>query len=115
MLLIVASLRREWLSSRHLSVTLCWPSQEVGFREVGLRDHAARFPHRGFDSAAPSDHIARLAEHFAEQADTVMLYDVYERPEAFQRHWTGTSLQQMKQDAGALQVSLTGVRCNLDE
>jgi len=48
-----------------------------------------------------------------EEADTVMLYEVYASPEAFQAHWTGLSMQQAKQDATGLQVSLTGVRCNI--
>jgi quinol monooxygenase YgiN len=36
-----------------------------------------------------------------EEADTLMLYEVYvyASPEAFQAHWTGPSLQQVKQDA----------------
>jgi quinol monooxygenase YgiN len=50
-----------------------------------------------------------------EEADTVMLYEVYASPEAFQTHWNGTSIQQMKQEAAGLQVSLKGVRCNLVE
>jgi quinol monooxygenase YgiN len=45
-------------------------------------------------------------------ADTLMLYEVYESPEAFQIHWNGPSLQQMKKDGGHLQVSLTGIRCS---
>ena len=56
-----------------------------------------------------------LVPQAQEQADTLMLYEVYESPEAFQSHWNGASIQQMKQDAGALQASLTGVRCNLAE
>jgi quinol monooxygenase YgiN len=50
-----------------------------------------------------------------EEADTVMLYEVYASPEAFQMHWNGTSLQQMRQDVAGLQVSIEGVRCNLVE
>ena len=50
-----------------------------------------------------------------EEADTVMLYEVYAGPEAFQTHWNGTSIHQMKQEAAGLQVSLKGVRCNLVE
>jgi len=48
-----------------------------------------------------------------EEADTLMLYEVYASPEAFQAHWTGPSMQQAKRDAAGLQVSLTGVRCDL--
>jgi quinol monooxygenase YgiN len=50
-----------------------------------------------------------------EEADTVMLYEVYASPEAFQTHWTGPSMQQVKEDTAALQVSLSGVRCDLAE
>lgn len=50
-----------------------------------------------------------------EEADTIMLYEVYASPEAFTAHWNGSSLQQAKQDAAGLQLSLTGVRCNLVE
>ena len=50
-----------------------------------------------------------------QEADTIMLYEVYASPEAFQTHWNGTSIQQMKQEAAGLQVSLKGVRCNLVE
>jgi quinol monooxygenase YgiN len=50
-----------------------------------------------------------------EEADTIMLYEVYASPEAFQTHFNGTSIQQMRQDAAGLQASLTGARCNLVE
>jgi quinol monooxygenase YgiN len=56
-----------------------------------------------------------LVPQAQELADTLMLYEVYESLEAFQVHWNGPSVQQMKQDAGAFQVSLSGVRCNLDD
>jgi len=44
-----------------------------------------------------------------------MLYEVYESPEVFQAHWNGPSLEQMRQDAGHLQLSLTGTRCDIIE
>jgi quinol monooxygenase YgiN len=50
-----------------------------------------------------------------DEADTVMLYEVYASPEAFQAHWNGASMQQAKQEAAGLQVSLKGVRCSLVE
>ena len=50
-----------------------------------------------------------------EEVDTLMVYEVYASPDAFQTHWNGTSIQQMKQEAAGLQVSLKGVRCNLVE
>ena len=49
------------------------------------------------------------------EADTLMLYEVYESLEAFQAHWNGASMQQMKQDTEGMVVSLTGVGCNLAE
>jgi quinol monooxygenase YgiN len=50
-----------------------------------------------------------------EDADTIMLYELYASPEAFQTHFNGPSIQQMRQESAGLQVSLTGVRCNLVE
>ena len=50
-----------------------------------------------------------------EEADTVMLYEVYASSEAFDAHLTGVSIQQMKRDSVGLQVSLSGVRCDLVE
>jgi quinol monooxygenase YgiN len=50
-----------------------------------------------------------------EETDALMLYEVYASPEAFQVHWTGPSMQQAKQDTAGLQVSLSGVRCDLVE
>ena len=50
-----------------------------------------------------------------EEADTVMLYEVYASPEAFQTHSNGASLQQAKQEGAGLQVSINGVHCNLAE
>jgi quinol monooxygenase YgiN len=50
-----------------------------------------------------------------EEADTVMVYEVYASPEAFQTHWNGTSIQQMRQEVAELQASIKGVRCNLAE
>jgi quinol monooxygenase YgiN len=49
------------------------------------------------------------------EADTIMLYEVYASPEAFEAHWTGPSIQQAKQDTTGLQVSLSGVRCDFIE
>jgi quinol monooxygenase YgiN len=50
-----------------------------------------------------------------EEADTVMLYEVYASSEAFDAHLTGASIQQMKRDSAGLQVSLNGVLCDLIE
>ncbi|MBR0797886.1 antibiotic biosynthesis monooxygenase [Bradyrhizobium jicamae] len=50
-----------------------------------------------------------------EEADTLLLYEVYASDDAFQTHWTGASIQQMRQDAGGLQVSISGVRSDLIE
>ena len=47
--------------------------------------------------------------------DTIMLYEVYASPEAFEANWTGPSMQQAKQDTTGLQVSLSGVRCDFVE
>ena len=50
-----------------------------------------------------------------EESDTVILYEVYASPEAFEAHWTGPSMQQMKQDAAGLQAGLSGVRCDFSQ
>ena len=47
--------------------------------------------------------------------DTIMLYEVYASPEAFEAHWTGASMEQIKQYTTGLRVSLSGVRCDLVE
>jgi quinol monooxygenase YgiN len=54
-----------------------------------------------------------LAPH--DDPDTVMLYEVYAGSEAFQAHWTGESMKQIRRNSEGLQVSLSGVRCDLVE
>lgn len=46
-------------------------------------------------------------------ADAVMLYEVYESQAAFDAHLKGDSMQQIRREAAGLQVSLSGVRCDL--
>jgi quinol monooxygenase YgiN len=50
-----------------------------------------------------------------DEADTVMLYEVYASPEAFAAHWTGPSKQQANRDWEGLKVSASGVRCDIVE
>lgn len=47
--------------------------------------------------------------------DAVMLYEVYAGPEAFEAHWNGESMKQVRRDTGGLHVSLSGVRCDLSD
>jgi quinol monooxygenase YgiN len=49
------------------------------------------------------------------EEDTLMLYEVYASPEAFQAHWEGQSMKQVRRDSEGLQLSLSGVRCDLVE
>src|SRR5437660_12904122 len=49
------------------------------------------------------------------EADTVMLYEVYASPEAFEAHWNGLSMQQAKHDTEALAIGMNGVRCDPDD
>jgi quinol monooxygenase YgiN len=49
------------------------------------------------------------------EADTVMLYEVYTDADAFQVHWNGESIKQVRKDTEGLQASLSGVRCHLVE
>jgi quinol monooxygenase YgiN len=50
-----------------------------------------------------------------EDPDGLMLYEVYASPEAFQAHWQGESMKQMRRDSEGLHVSLSGVRSDLIE
>jgi quinol monooxygenase YgiN len=50
-----------------------------------------------------------------EEADTVMLYEVYASPNAFEAHWNGPSKQQAERDFKGLKVSASGVRCDVVE
>jgi quinol monooxygenase YgiN len=50
-----------------------------------------------------------------EEADTVMLYEVYASPEAFEAHWNGPSKQQAERDFKGLKVSASGLRCRVVE
>jgi quinol monooxygenase YgiN len=47
------------------------------------------------------------------EADTLMLYEVYTNKEAFDAHFSGSSIKQFFQETAALQVSMTGVRGEL--
>lgn len=49
------------------------------------------------------------------EEDTLILYEVYASPEAFQAHWEGQSMKQVRRDSEGLQLSLSGVRCDLVE
>ena len=49
------------------------------------------------------------------QQDTVMLYEVYASKEAFDAHWNGASMAQVRRETDGLQVSLKGTRCDLVE
>jgi quinol monooxygenase YgiN len=50
-----------------------------------------------------------------EEADTVMLYEVYASPEAFEAHWNGPSKLQAERDFKGLKISASGVRCEIVE
>ena len=54
-----------------------------------------------------------LAPH--DDPDALMLYEVYASSDAFQAHWNGESMKQVRRDSEGLQVSLSGVRCDLVE
>jgi quinol monooxygenase YgiN len=47
-----------------------------------------------------------------QEADTVMLYEVYASPQAFEAHWNGPSRQQAARDSEGLTLGVTGVRCD---
>jgi quinol monooxygenase YgiN len=50
-----------------------------------------------------------------EEPDTLMLYEVYASSDAFQAHWNGESMKQVRRDTEGIQATLSGVRCNLAE
>ena len=50
-----------------------------------------------------------------DQPDTLMLYELYASKEAFDAHWNGPSIQQIRKEAAGLSLSMTGVRCDLAE
>ena len=50
-----------------------------------------------------------------DQADTVMLYEVYASPEAFETHWNGPAKQTANRDLEPLRISAGAVRCDLVE
>ncbi len=50
-----------------------------------------------------------------DQADTLMLYELYASKEAFDTHWNGPSIQQARKDTAGLLINMTGVRCDLVE
>jgi quinol monooxygenase YgiN len=50
-----------------------------------------------------------------EQADTLMLYELYKDKAAFDAHWNGASIQQARKDTAGLSLGLTGIRCDLVE
>jgi quinol monooxygenase YgiN len=47
-----------------------------------------------------------------EEADTIMLYEVYASAEAFEAHRTGASMQEMRRDSAGLQASIGGIFCD---
>jgi quinol monooxygenase YgiN len=50
-----------------------------------------------------------------EQADTVMLYEVYASPEAFDAHWNGQAKREAARDLDPLRASASSVRCDVYE
>ena len=49
------------------------------------------------------------------EADSIMLYELYESLEAFQAHWNGASMKQARADTAGIQSTMSGVRCDLLE
>ncbi len=47
------------------------------------------------------------------EADAIMLYEVYADQEAFNVHFTGDSMEELKRNTVGMSVSLTGVPCSL--
>ena len=69
---------------------------------VAAEGHAEGDRHQGtlkFEIVVPHD-----------QADRVMLYEVYASPEAFETHWHGPAKQEANRDLEPLRVSVSFVR-----
>jgi quinol monooxygenase YgiN len=49
------------------------------------------------------------------QPDTVMLYEVYASPEAFETHWNGPAKKVADKDLEPLRASASAVRCDVLE
>jgi quinol monooxygenase YgiN len=97
-----------------LAAAECDPRAE-GVAQFGVRlgaacaaeGHAEGDRHQGtlkFEIVVPHD-----------QADRVMLYEVYASPEAFETHWHGPAKQEANRDLEPLRVSVSFVRCDLVE
>ena len=41
----------------------------------------------------------------------VMLYEVYRDDAAFEAHWNGPSMKQIREEAAAIIVKISGIRC----
>jgi quinol monooxygenase YgiN len=48
-----------------------------------------------------------------DQPDTVMLYEVYASPEAFETHWNGPAKKAAGKDLDPLRISASAVRCDV--
>ena len=58
-------------------------------------------------------HLKFLTPH--DDPDSILLYELYESPEAFDLHWNGPSGQQVRKEAQGLSLSLPGTGCALIE
>lgn len=47
-----------------------------------------------------------------DEADIIMLYEVYASEEAFEAHMTGDSISKVRQNTPGMLVSLSGIRCS---
>ena len=50
-----------------------------------------------------------------EEPDTILLYELYASPEAFDAHWNGASMQKIRAESQGLMIGLKGTRCDLVE
>ena len=48
-----------------------------------------------------------------DEENKFMLYEVYTDEAAFDAHWNGDSIKQMREDTGHIEAELSGVRCTL--
>lgn len=73
-------------------------------RAHGERCRATEPGTLGFEILVPHD-----------QPDAIMLYELYASSEAFDAHWNGPSIQQLRKEGEGLFVSVKATRCDLVE
>src|SRR6266700_2792808 len=97
-----------------LAAAECDPRAE-GVAQFGVRLGAACGCRRGRRRRSSPSTLKFEIVVPHDQADRIMLYEVYASPEAFETHWHGPAKQEANRDLEPLRVSVSFVRCHLVE